>query len=155
LLQKSETTLDGDDAPYQRLAELAIELLVSIGPKKTMKTKPDTFVQPPPEMSLVVIGNYDKLFVFPEDLSQQLNYSEAFDACENLDEFGYSDWRLPTRAEAELMFREKREIVSLEGIYWRFTNSRKRKAVNFSTGNMNMDVRKNQRFNVRPVRSDK
>lgn len=59
-----------------------------------------------------------KLLVMPIDESPlKVTYNEANNACEQSTAYGLTDWRLPTKLEISIMFKQKSRLQGMKG-YW-------------------------------------
>jgi hypothetical protein len=95
-----------------------------VEPDKEENTNPNNFVV------LEVEVNFEshKFMVCDKDFSEQMKLVEAKKACYNLDYKGYSDWRLPTKAEAEVIQNNLLKFDDLNSNklgYWTSTRASK------------------------------
>ena len=67
-----------------------------------------------------IYSNGIKLHVLPHDIERSsLHWGRANSDCENLVKFGYSDWRLPTRQELNILYENAQSIGNFtNGFYW-------------------------------------
>lgn len=87
-----------------------------------------------------------------------LAYANSY--CQGLTHYGFSDWRLPTKAELEQMYINKDQIGNfLNKVYWSSTYSSTQNAVDlyyvihFLNGNV-MEANPGSKLRVRPIRLD-
>ena len=81
-------------------------------------------------------------------------WEEALDYCETLEWAGFTDWRLPTKYELDLMYAKRNKIGGfINDIYWSSTESGSNSAwnQNFSNGNQGESFKYNT-YSIRAVR---
>ncbi|MCB2196287.1 MAG: hypothetical protein KQH79_10515 [Bacteroidetes bacterium] len=65
-----------------------------------------------------------KLLIMPIDESPlKVTYTEANRACEQSTAYGLTDWRLPTKLEISIMFKQKSRLRGMKG-YWYWSGTR-------------------------------
>lgn len=89
-----------------------------------------------------------------------MTLADANSYCQGLTQYGFSDWRLPTKAELEQMYINKDKIGDfLNKVYWSSTYSSTQNAVDlyyvihFLNGNV-MEANPGSKLRVRPIRLD-
>ena len=89
-----------------------------------------------------------------------MTLADANSYCQGLTQYGFSDWRLPTKAELEQMYINKDPIGDfLNKVYWSSTYSSTQNAVDlyyvihFLNGNV-MEANPGSKLRVRPIRLD-
>ena len=60
--------------------------------------------------------------IYPLDLGEKI-WTEANSACENLTAYGFSDWRLPTKEEADLLHGSTDARSNFVSSAWYWTSS--------------------------------
>lgn len=87
-----------------------------------------------------------------------MTLADANSYCQGLTQYGFSDWRLPTKAELEQMYFNKDQIGDfLDKVYWSSTYSSTQNAVDlyyvihFLNGNV-MEANPGSKLRVRPIR---
>lgn len=89
-----------------------------------------------------------------------MTLADANSYCQGLTQYGFSDWRLPTKAELEQMYIDKDQIGDfLNKVYWSSTYSSTQNAVDlyyvihFLNGT-EMEANPGSKLRVRPIRLD-
>lgn len=73
------------------------------------------------ENEYVILKDYD-LMVMKEDIRNNINYAAAEKVCKELQIGGFTDWRLPTRDELQIIYSQKEFIGGFQdGRYWTST----------------------------------
>lgn len=89
-----------------------------------------------------------------------MTLADANSYCQGVTHYGFSDWRLPTKAELEQMYINKDQIGDFQNkVYWSSTYSSTQNAVDlyfvihFLNGNV-MESNPGSKLRVRPIRLD-
>lgn len=101
-----------------------------------------------------------RVYAVAPDAGSTMTLSEAEAYCHSLSQYGFSDWRLPTRSELAQMYADKESIGGFQDkVYWSSTYSSTTQnvdlyyVIHFLNGN-ELEANPGSKLRVRPVRVD-
>jgi len=101
----------------------------------------------------MVLENY-RLMVMRADLDGKKYQNSAAKSCEELNVGGFSDWRLPTKSEIEILYQKKESVGGfVPEMYWSVYYNKRYWSLDFGKGTFDDFVKGTNNYRCRCVRS--